>query len=73
MIISEAQKARLDEAWARVQTARRELDAIIGDNYLTPRVSIVAVHFVSLTSAVEKLRWAETEWLELSKELQQDA
>ena len=60
-------------AWKRVQTARRELDSLIGDNYLTPRVNIVGVHFASLAAAVEKLRWAETEWLELAKEIGLDA
>ena len=36
----------------RVQVARRELDALIGDNYLSPRVNIVGVHFNSLAAAV---------------------
>lgn len=48
--------------------ARRELDALIGDNYISPRVSVVAVHFNSLAAAVEKLRWAEKEWREMMAE-----
>jgi len=63
--LSEEQVGRLLEAWRRVQMARRELDALIGDSYLAPRVNIVGVHFNSLAAAVEKLRWAEKEWLEL--------
>jgi len=63
--LSEEQVGRLLEAWRRVQMARRELDALIGDSYLAPRVNIVGVHFISLAAAVEKLRWAEKEWLEL--------
>ena len=54
----------------RVQVARRELDALIGDNYLSPRVNIVGVHFNSLAATVEKLRWAEKESRELMTELQ---
>jgi hypothetical protein len=49
--------------------ARRELDALIGDAYLRPRASIVPVHFLDLASAVEKLRWAEKEWRELDREI----
>ncbi len=49
--------------------ARRELDALIGEHYLSPRVSIVGVHFGPLAAAVEKLRWAEAEWRELGAEL----
>jgi hypothetical protein len=49
--------------------ARRELDALIGDAYLRPRASIVPVHFLDLSSAVEKLRWAEKEWRELDREI----
>ncbi|MBW3589151.1 MAG: hypothetical protein KY429_07010 [Actinobacteria bacterium] len=60
---------RLKSILDRVQMARRELDALIGDNYLSPRVSIVGVHFNSLAAAVEKLRWAEKEWRELSDEI----
>jgi hypothetical protein len=51
--------------------ARRELDALIGDAYLRPRASIVPVHFLDLASAVEKLRWAEKEWRELDRELEE--
>jgi hypothetical protein len=51
--------------------ARRELDALIGDAYLRPRASIVPVHFLDLASAVEKLRWAEKEWRELDREVQE--
>ncbi len=50
-------------------SARRELDALIGDAYLRPRASIVPVHFLDLASAVEKLRWAEKEWRELDREI----
>lgn len=53
--------------------ARRELDALIGDAYLRPRASIVPVHFLDLSSAVEKLRWAEKEWRELDRELSAEA
>lgn len=60
---------RLTTAWERVQMARRELDALIGDHYLTPRVNIVGLHFTPLAAAVDKLRWAETEWRELGAEL----
>jgi hypothetical protein len=49
--------------------ARRELDALIGDAYLRPRANVVAVHFLDLASAVEKLRWAEKEWRELDERL----
>lgn len=65
MEFSNEQIERLLEAWRRVQMSRRELDALIGDHYLAPRVNIVGVHFNSLAAAVEKLRWAEKEWLEL--------
>jgi len=51
--------------------ARRELDALIGDAYLRPRASIVPVHFLDLASAVEKLRWAEKEWRELDREVEE--
>jgi hypothetical protein len=51
--------------------ARRELDALIGDAYLRPRASIVPVHFLDLASAVEKLRWAEKEWRELDREMEE--
>jgi hypothetical protein len=51
--------------------ARRELDALIGDAYLRPRASIVPVHFLDLASAVEKLRWAEKEWRELDREIEE--
>lgn len=54
---------------SRLVEARRELDALIGDAYLRPRASIVPVHFLDLSSAVEKLRWAEKEWRELEQEL----
>lgn len=63
------QMDRLSKILERVQTARREFDALIGDNYLSPRVNVVGVHFVALTSAVEKLRWAEKEWRELLSEI----
>ena len=53
----------------RLIEARRELDALIGDAYLRPRASIVAVHFLDLASAAEKLRWAEKEWRELDQEM----
>jgi hypothetical protein len=49
------------------------LDALIGDAYLRPRASIVPVHFLDLASAVEKLRWAEKEWRELDKEIEDPA
>jgi hypothetical protein len=49
--------------------ARRELDALIGDAYLRPRASVVPVHFLDLSAAAEKLRWAEKEWRELDQEL----
>lgn len=67
--ITPEQIDRLMAILDRMQNARRELDALIGDNYLSPRVSVVGVHFSSLTAAVEKLRWAEKEWRELSSEL----
>ena len=54
----------------RVEVARRELDALIGDNYLSPRVNIVGVHFNSLAATVEKLRWAEKESRELRSQLE---
>lgn len=44
---------------------------MIGDAYLRPRASIVPVHFLDLASAVEKLRWAEKEWRELDKEIEE--
>lgn len=69
MQFSPDQVERLDKLLARVQSARRELDALIGDNFLTPRASIVGVHFASLAAAVEKLRWAEKEWRELWDEV----
>lgn len=56
---------------SRLVEARRELDALIGDAYLRPRASIVPVHFLDLASAVEKLRWAEKEWRELDREVQE--
>ena len=64
------QTERLRSILERMQMARRELDALIGDNYLSPRVNIVALHFNSLAAAVEKLRWAEAHWRELSAELE---
>jgi hypothetical protein len=63
------QGERLREIHSKLLTARRELDALIGDAYLRPRASIVPVHFLDLASAVEKLRWAEKEWRELDKEV----
>jgi hypothetical protein len=63
------QTERLRQIHERLIEARRELDALIGDAYLRPRASIVPVHFLDLASAVEKLRWAEKEWRELDKEL----
>jgi hypothetical protein len=63
------QAERLREIHSKLLTARRELDALIGDAYLRPRASIVPVHFLDLASAVEKLRWAEKEWRELDKEV----
>jgi hypothetical protein len=71
--ITPAQLDRLTKILDRVQVARRELDALIGDNYLSPRVNIVGVHFNSLAAAVEKLRWAEKEWRELLGELFPDS
>jgi len=67
--LTEEQVERLRSILDRVLMARRELDALIGDNYLSPRVNIVALHFNSLAAAVEKLRWAEAQWRELSAEL----
>ena len=64
-----AQADRLRQIHERLIEARRELDALIGDAYLRPRASIVPVHFLDLASAVEKLRWAEKEWRELDKEI----
>jgi hypothetical protein len=69
MELTSEQMARLTRILDRVQSARRELDALIGENYLSPRVNVVGVHFVPLTAAVEKLRWAEKEWRELLGEL----
>lgn len=69
MEFTSEQMDRLTRILDRVQSARRELDALIGENYLSPRVNVVGVHFVSLTAAVEKLRWAEKEWRELLGEL----
>ena len=66
------QTERLRSILERMQMARRELDALIGDNYLSPRVNIVALHFNSLAAAVEKLRWAEAQWRELSAEIELD-
>ena len=63
------QVERLRQIQQRLQAARRELDALIGDAYLRPRASIVPVHFLDLASATEKLRWAEKEWRELDREL----
>lgn len=64
------QAEKLRSILDRMQMARRELDALIGDNYLSPRVNIVALHFNSLAAAVEKLRWAEAQWRELAAELE---
>jgi hypothetical protein len=69
--ISGEQIDRLMEILDRIQMARRELDALIGDNYLTPRVNVVGVHFNSLAATVEKLRWAEKESRELRSQLQE--
>ena len=49
------------------------MDALIGDAYLRSRASIVPVHFLDLSSAVEKLRWAEKEWRELEQQRQAEA
>jgi hypothetical protein len=68
--LTSAQVDKLMKILDRVQNARRELDALIGDNYLSPRVSIVGVHFNSLAAAVEKLRWAEKESRELRSQLE---
>lgn len=65
---SPEQRDRLRLIHSRIIEARRELDALIGDAYLRPRASVVAVHFLDLASAVEKLRWAEKEWRELDRE-----
>ena len=65
------QNERLKKIHARLIEARRELDALIGDAYLRPRASIVPVHFLDLASAVEKLRWAENEWRELDREIEE--
>ena len=65
------QAERLRQIHSRVIEARRELDALIGDAYLRPRASIVPVHFLDLASAVEKLRWAEKEWRELDREVEE--
>lgn len=73
MRFTSEQMDRLSKILERVQSARRELDALIGDAYLSPRVSVVAVHFVNLTAAVEKLRWAEKEWRELMSEMAAEA
>lgn len=67
--VSEDQFERMKEILNRVMSARRELDSLIGDNYLSPRVNIVGVHFTPLAAAVEKLRWAETQWRELMSEI----
>jgi hypothetical protein len=71
--LTQEQFERLAGILERVQTARRELDALIGDNYLSPRVNVVGVHFTSLAAAVEKLRWAEKEWRELRSEIFADS
>jgi len=67
------QNERLQAIRQRVVEARRELDALIGDAYLRPRANVVAVHFLDLAAAVEKLRWAEKEWRELDEGLAADA
>lgn len=67
--LTSEQMDRLSKILERVQMARRELDALIGDNYLSPRVNVVGVHFMPLAGAVEKLRWAEKEWRELLSEI----
>ncbi len=69
MNLTEEQVEKLTQILQRVQMARRELDALIGDHYLSQRVNIVGVHFTPLAAAVEKLRWAEAQWRELSQEL----
>ncbi|MGI8940641.1 MAG: hypothetical protein ACR2H7_01915 [Actinomycetota bacterium] len=66
---TQEQQERLRHIQARLTEARRELDALIGDAYLRPRASIVPVHFLDLASATEKLRWAEKEWRELEREI----
>ena len=63
------QRKRLGKVHERLVEARRELDALIGDAYLRPRANIVPVHFLDLSAAVEKLRWAEKEWRELEREV----
>ncbi|MDQ3618723.1 MAG: hypothetical protein M3391_01160 [Actinomycetota bacterium] len=63
------QRKRLGKIHERLVEARRELDALIGDAYLRPRANIVPVHFLDLSAAVEKLRWAEKEWRELEREV----
>lgn len=68
---SPEQLEKLRKIHARLIESRRELDALIGDAYLRPRANIVPVHFLDLASAVEKLRWAEKEWRELDKQLEQ--
>ncbi|MDQ3914961.1 MAG: hypothetical protein M3323_06455 [Actinomycetota bacterium] len=70
---SAEQVERLRQIQKRLEAARRELDALIGDAYLRPRASIVPVHFLDLASATEKLRWAEKEWRELDRELAEAA
>lgn len=70
MNLNDEQAARLKLILQRVQIARRELDSLIGNNYLSQRASVVGVHFNYLAAAVEKLRWAEKEWLELLNEIQ---
>lgn len=64
------QLERITTIFQRVQSARRQLDALIGDNYLSPRVSVVGVHFNSFAAAVEQLRWAEKEWRNLKEEIE---
>lgn len=71
--LSLEQLERVAKIFERVQSARRQLDALIGDNYISPRANIVGVHFNSLAAAVEQLRWAEKEWREFRKELPEDA
>ncbi|HLF70326.1 MAG TPA: hypothetical protein VI541_05160 [Actinomycetota bacterium] len=69
MELTSEQFEKLKTAFDRVQMARRELDSLIGDNYLSPRVNIVGIHFAPLAAAVEKLRWAEKDWRELMEEI----
>ena len=73
MQLNDQQMQRLHDIFDRVQMARREFDALIGDNYLSQRVSVVGVHFNALAAAVEKLRWAEKEWREFLAELHEPA